>query len=137
MNRSELVAALSERAEVTRKDADAILSAFAETVGEVVAKGDEKVTIPGFSPSSAPTGLRAPRATRRPVTRSRSRPGTASRCRRAPSSRKRRRASKPRPSHHQAQGGPSHREGPPFRFPRPRTPLLRAPACRSRARGTP
>jgi DNA-binding protein HU-beta len=48
MNRSELVAALSERAGVTRKDADAVLAAFAEAVGEVVAKGDEKVTIPGF-----------------------------------------------------------------------------------------
>ena len=48
MNRSELVAALAERAEVTRKDADAVLASFAEVVGEVVAKGDEKVTIPGF-----------------------------------------------------------------------------------------
>src|SRR3954471_18520862 len=48
MNRSELVAALADRAEVTRKDADAVLAAFADTVGEVVAKGDEKVTIPGF-----------------------------------------------------------------------------------------
>ncbi len=48
MNRSELVAALADRAEVTRKDADAVLAALAETVGEVVAKGDEKVTIPGF-----------------------------------------------------------------------------------------
>ncbi|MBD0743052.1 MULTISPECIES: HU family DNA-binding protein [Streptomyces] len=48
MNRSELVAALADRAEVTRKDADAVLAAFAETVGEIVAKGDEKVTIPGF-----------------------------------------------------------------------------------------
>ncbi|MCX4783915.1 MULTISPECIES: HU family DNA-binding protein [unclassified Streptomyces] len=48
MNRSELVAALADRAEVTRKDADAVLSALAETIGEVVAKGDEKVTIPGF-----------------------------------------------------------------------------------------
>ncbi|GAB2617155.1 HU family DNA-binding protein [Streptomyces capparidis] len=48
MNRSELVAALSERASVTRKDADAVLAAFAEVVGDVVAKGDEKVTIPGF-----------------------------------------------------------------------------------------
>jgi DNA-binding protein HU-beta len=48
MNRSELVAALSERAEVTRKDADAVLAAFAEVVGETVAKGDEKITIPGF-----------------------------------------------------------------------------------------
>ncbi|MCX4682103.1 HU family DNA-binding protein [Streptomyces sp. NBC_01433] len=48
MNRSELVAALSDRAEVTRKDADGVLTALAETVGEIVAKGDEKVTIPGF-----------------------------------------------------------------------------------------
>lgn len=48
MNRTELVAALSERAEVTRKDADAVLTALAETIGEVVAKGDQKVTIPGF-----------------------------------------------------------------------------------------
>ncbi|MEU6495734.1 HU family DNA-binding protein [Streptomyces sp. NPDC046984] len=48
MNRSELVTALAERAEVTRKDADAVLAAFAEIVGDVVAKGDEKVTMPGF-----------------------------------------------------------------------------------------
>ncbi|MFE6760599.1 HU family DNA-binding protein [Streptomyces sp. NPDC057684] len=48
MTRSELVAALAERAEVTQKDADAVLAAFAETVGDIVAKGDEKVTIPGF-----------------------------------------------------------------------------------------
>ncbi|BBC33594.1 hypothetical protein SGFS_048880 [Streptomyces graminofaciens] len=48
MNRSELVAALADRAEVTRKDADAVLAAFAEVVGDIVAKGDEKVTIPGF-----------------------------------------------------------------------------------------
>ncbi|MET9438803.1 HU family DNA-binding protein [Streptomyces sp. NPDC006551] len=48
MNRSELVAALADRAEVTRKDAEAVLAVLAETVGEVVAKGDEKVTIPGF-----------------------------------------------------------------------------------------
>ncbi|MFD6329229.1 HU family DNA-binding protein [Streptomyces niveus] len=48
MNRTELVAALADRAEVTRKDADAVLAALAETVGEIVAKGDEKVTIPGF-----------------------------------------------------------------------------------------
>ncbi|MCX4826745.1 HU family DNA-binding protein [Streptomyces sp. NBC_01142] len=48
MNRSELVAQLADRAEVTRKDADAVLAALAETVGDVVAKGDEKVAIPGF-----------------------------------------------------------------------------------------
>ena len=48
MNRSDLVAALAEKADVARKDADAVLAALAETVSDVVAKGDEKVTIPGF-----------------------------------------------------------------------------------------
>jgi DNA-binding protein HU-beta len=48
MNRSQLTAALAERAEVTRKDAEAVLTALAEITGEIVAKGDEKITIPGF-----------------------------------------------------------------------------------------
>ncbi|AKH82660.1 integration host factor [Streptomyces sp. CNQ-509] len=48
MNRSELVAAIAERAEVTRKDADAVVAALAEVAGEVVSKGDERITIPGF-----------------------------------------------------------------------------------------
>ncbi|MFW6724934.1 HU family DNA-binding protein [Streptomyces aculeolatus] len=48
MNRSELVAAIAERAEVTRKDADAMVAALAEVAGEVVSKGDERITIPGF-----------------------------------------------------------------------------------------
>ena len=48
MNRSELVAALAQQAEVPRKDADAVLAALATVVGDVVAKGDEKVTVPGF-----------------------------------------------------------------------------------------
>lgn len=48
MNRTELVTALAEHAEVPRQDADAVLTALADTVGEIVAKGDEKVTIPGF-----------------------------------------------------------------------------------------
>ncbi|MET8212000.1 HU family DNA-binding protein, partial [Streptomyces sp. NPDC005373] len=38
----------ADRAEVSRKDADAVLAAFAATVGDIVAQGDEKVTIPGF-----------------------------------------------------------------------------------------
>ena len=48
MNRSELVSAVAERAAVPAKQADAVIKAFAEVVGEVVAKGDEKVTLPGF-----------------------------------------------------------------------------------------
>ncbi|MEU9134128.1 HU family DNA-binding protein [Kitasatospora sp. NPDC048540] len=66
MNRSELVVALAERAEVTRKDADAVLAAFAEITGEVVAKGDEKVTIPGFL--TLERTLRAARTGRNPQT---------------------------------------------------------------------
>jgi DNA-binding protein HU-beta len=48
MNRTELVTALSQRADVTRRDADAVLAALGEAVGDVVATGDQKVTIPGF-----------------------------------------------------------------------------------------
>jgi DNA-binding protein HU-beta len=66
MNRSELVAALSERASVTRKDADAVLAAFADVVGEIVAKGDEKVTIPGFL--TFERSARAARTARNPQT---------------------------------------------------------------------
>jgi DNA-binding protein HU-beta len=66
VNRTELVAALSERAEVTRKDADAILNAFADVVGETVALGDEKVTIPGFL--SFERTHRAARTARNPQT---------------------------------------------------------------------
>ncbi|MER7679420.1 MULTISPECIES: HU family DNA-binding protein [unclassified Streptomyces] len=66
MNRSELVAALAERAQVTRKDADAVLTALAESVGDVVAKGDEKVTIPGFL--SFERTHRAARTARNPQT---------------------------------------------------------------------
>jgi DNA-binding protein HU-beta len=47
MNRTELVQAVSERAGVTKADADRVLGAMAEVVGETIAK-DEKVSIPGF-----------------------------------------------------------------------------------------
>ncbi|MET7390595.1 HU family DNA-binding protein [Streptomyces sp. NPDC005529] len=48
MNRSELLTELAKRASVTPRDADAILTALADTIGDVLAKGDEKVTIAGF-----------------------------------------------------------------------------------------
>ncbi|GLF98051.1 HU family DNA-binding protein [Streptomyces yaizuensis] len=66
MNRSELVAALADRASVTRKDADAVLSALAGTVGDIVAKGDEKIIIPGFV--SFERTHRAARTARNPQT---------------------------------------------------------------------
>jgi DNA-binding protein HU-beta len=48
MNRTELVAAVAERSGVSAKQADTVLKAFAEIVGDVVSKGQEKVTLPGF-----------------------------------------------------------------------------------------
>ncbi|MBT3113685.1 HU family DNA-binding protein [Streptomyces sp. CYG20] len=63
MNRSELVAALADRAEVTRKDADAVLAALAETVGEIVAKGGREGHHPRLPDLRAhPTVPLAPRA---------------------------------------------------------------------------
>jgi DNA-binding protein HU-beta len=47
MNKGELIDAVAEKANVTKKQADAIVSATLEVVQEAVAKGD-KVTIVGF-----------------------------------------------------------------------------------------
>ncbi len=46
MNRSELVAALADRAEVTRKDADAVLAAFADVVGDIVSRATRRSPSP-------------------------------------------------------------------------------------------
>lgn len=48
MNRSELVDAISQRSGVATRDVDAALKGLFEVVAGVVAKGDEKITIPGF-----------------------------------------------------------------------------------------
>jgi DNA-binding protein HU-beta len=48
MNRSELVDAISQRSGVDSSDVDASLKGLFEVVAGVVAKGDEKITIPGF-----------------------------------------------------------------------------------------
>ncbi|WP_035844058.1 HU family DNA-binding protein [Kitasatospora azatica] len=66
MNRSELVTAIADRAQVTRKDADGVLAAFADIAGEIVMKGDEKLTIPGFL--TFERTHRAARAARNPQT---------------------------------------------------------------------
>ena len=47
MNRTELVAAMAEKASVSKKDADNILKAFIDTVEEAV-KADDKVQLVGF-----------------------------------------------------------------------------------------
>ena len=47
MNKTELVAALAEKADVSKKDAEKVLNAFVETVQEAV-KADDKVQLVGF-----------------------------------------------------------------------------------------
>ncbi|MEO0533264.1 MAG: HU family DNA-binding protein [Cyanobacteria bacterium P01_A01_bin.123] len=47
MNRGELVEKVAEKASVTKKDADAMLTAFTESIVEAVSSGD-KVTLVGF-----------------------------------------------------------------------------------------
>ena len=47
MNKTELVAAIAERTELTKKDADQALKAFIDVVGDELSKG-EKIQLAGF-----------------------------------------------------------------------------------------
>ena len=47
MNKAELVAALANKADVSKKDAEIVLNAFIETVQDTV-KADDKVQLVGF-----------------------------------------------------------------------------------------
>jgi len=47
MNKSELVAALAEKAELSKKDGEKALNAFVDAVSDALAKGD-KVQLIGF-----------------------------------------------------------------------------------------
>lgn len=47
MNKTELIAAVAERAEISRKDAEKILKVFTDVVAEELVKG-EKVQMVGF-----------------------------------------------------------------------------------------
>lgn len=47
MNKTELVAAIAEKAQITRKDADAALKAFTDVVSDELKKG-EKIQLVGF-----------------------------------------------------------------------------------------
>lgn len=47
MNKTELIASVAEKSDITRKDAEKVLSAVLDTIVEVVANGD-KVQIVGF-----------------------------------------------------------------------------------------
>lgn len=65
MNKTELVAALAEKAEVSKKDAEKVLNAFVETVQKAV-KADDKVQLVGFGTFESKT--RAAREGKNPQT---------------------------------------------------------------------
>ena len=65
MNKTELVAALAEKAEVSKKDAEKVLNAFIETVQDAV-KADDKVQLVGFGTFESKT--RAAREGKNPQT---------------------------------------------------------------------
>lgn len=66
MNRSELIDAVADRSGVSKSDVDAALKGLYEVVATTVAKGEEKITIPGFI--SFEQGSRSARTGRNPQT---------------------------------------------------------------------
>ena len=66
MNKTELVAAVAERAELSRKDADAAICALVETITDALKDGD-KVQLVGFG--SFEVKKRAARVGRNPKTK--------------------------------------------------------------------
>lgn len=66
MNKAELVAAIAEKAEISRKDAEAALKAFTEVVEEELKKG-EKIQLVGFG--TFEVSERAARVGRNPQTK--------------------------------------------------------------------
>ena len=53
MNKAELVAAVADKAELTKKDAEKAVKAFVDVVTEELKKGEE-VQVVGFGPSQLP-----------------------------------------------------------------------------------
>ncbi|HUF33294.1 MAG TPA: HU family DNA-binding protein [Acidimicrobiales bacterium] len=66
MNRSELVDAIAERSGVAKGDVDASLKGLFDVVANVVARGDDKISIPGWI--SFEQTLRSARTGRNPQT---------------------------------------------------------------------
>lgn len=48
MNKTELVETIAQRTDIGKKDVLAVLDTFEDIAGEVVAKGKDTLTIPGF-----------------------------------------------------------------------------------------
>lgn len=65
MNKTELVAAIAEKADLSKKDAEAALKAFTEVIADALKKGD-KVQLVGFG--TFEVSERAARTGRNPQT---------------------------------------------------------------------
>jgi DNA-binding protein HU-beta len=48
MNKTELVETIAQRLDIAKKDVQAVLDTFEDIAGDVVAKGKDTLTIPGF-----------------------------------------------------------------------------------------
>jgi DNA-binding protein HU-beta len=48
MNKSELVETIARRTDVSKKDVEAVIGCFFDVTAQVVAKGKEKLQIPGW-----------------------------------------------------------------------------------------
>ncbi len=48
MNKTELVETIAQRTDISKKDVQAVLDTFEGIAGDIVAKGKEALTIPGF-----------------------------------------------------------------------------------------
>jgi DNA-binding protein HU-beta len=66
MNRKELLSAIAAKTGLSQTDADKVLDAFQDVVFDVVSKGEEKLTLPGFL--SFEQGSRSAREGRNPAT---------------------------------------------------------------------
>ena len=66
MNKTELVHAIAGKSGLTKSQVGEVLDGFFEVASEVVSKGDEKITLPGFL--SIERTHRAARAGRNPAT---------------------------------------------------------------------
>ena len=87
MNKTELVETISQRTDIAKKDVQAVLDTFEDIAGEIVAKGKDTLTIPGFQVRADAPGGPHRSQPRRPARPSRSRRPTPPRCPPAPSSR--------------------------------------------------
>lgn len=48
MNKTELIETIAQRTDIAKKDVQAVMDTFEEIAGDIVAKGKDTLTIPGF-----------------------------------------------------------------------------------------